>query len=434
LTTQLGGDTEPFVRLAAPLLNAGTAATVVLAGTRLFGGWTGLLAGTVYCLMPGVQLSSGVITTDAPVLMFAGLTLLAYLNLRSNPDRHWAAVLLGAAIGAAMLSKYAAIYLILGIVLHAVVDKEARRIWNPLRGLLVIGSMLILMAPNVFWNFTHGFETVSHTAANANWQGSMFNPRQLLAFLGSQFAVFGPVPFLVLVIGSVTFASRNQLSPDEKLLASLVLPALVAVTLQAFLSRAHANWAAISYVPGSVLAAHWMMRWKPRPLIITTLVSQGLIAALFLVSVLSPPTADKLGLSNSFKRAKGWSSFADMVVRRAEAEQMISGLSAITVDDRFLFNSLAYYGREYFEDPGSAPLTIWTDGPAGNQAEANTPLTVELGRRVLVASLEGQSRPRIDQDFASISGLEISRVRLDRKRSRRTELFIGDQFRPKTGP
>ena len=52
-TTSLG-DAEPFVRLAAPLLNGATALALFGVGQRLYGWKTGLAACLVYSLMPGV--------------------------------------------------------------------------------------------------------------------------------------------------------------------------------------------------------------------------------------------------------------------------------------------------------------------------------------------------------------------------------------------
>ena len=101
-TTSLGNE-EPFVRLAAPFLHAGAALALFGAGTRLYGWQTGLAAFLIYSLMPGVQLSSGVISTDAPLLFFLSLALLAYVTLLAQRSLG-AAIALGVALGLAMLS------------------------------------------------------------------------------------------------------------------------------------------------------------------------------------------------------------------------------------------------------------------------------------------------------------------------------------------
>ena len=63
-------------------------------------------------------------------------------------------------------------------------------------------------------------------------------------------------------------------------------------------------------------------------------------------------------------------------------------------------------------------------------AVAEAPMTAPLGERALMASLDGTYRAKIEQDFTATSDLQIVRVRLDRKRARRTDLFIAQGFRP----
>lgn len=425
-TTSFGND-EAFVRLAAPLLNAGTALALLGVGQRLYGAKTGLIACAVYSLMPGIQLASGVISTDTPLLFFLSIALLAYVNLQSLRGMG-PAIALGIALGLAMLSKYAAAYAVLGIMLHLIFSKEARAAWRPVPALAAVASFLLVLAPNLVWNARHDFATVEHTASNAHWASDIGGLPELGDFLGSQFAVFGPVPFAVLIGGAVVLAVRRRLAKEDVLLLCWALTPLIAVAAQAFISRANANWAASAYVAGSVLAAAWLVRWNARWWLIGGLGLQAVVAALFLTWAAFPRTADAMGVSNSFKRARGWSQTTQTIVERARLEP---GLTAVAVDDRFLFNAAAYYGRDYFGREGP-PLKMWVSSAhAQNQAEAEAPLTPELGGRVLAASLEGVYRDRMAADFAHARTVEISRVRLDPKRVRRVEMMIGEGFEPK---
>src|SRR5690349_13384350 len=86
-TTHIGGDSEPWVRLSADLFQAGATFVVFLIGRRLYGASAGLAAAALYGLMPGVQLSALVAATDAPLLFFLSLTLLAYVVLLEGPQR-----------------------------------------------------------------------------------------------------------------------------------------------------------------------------------------------------------------------------------------------------------------------------------------------------------------------------------------------------------
>lgn len=432
-TTAIGGDAEPWVRLSAPLTHAVTTLCIYGIGRRLYGETTGFVAAALYLLTPAVQLSSLVMATDAPLLMFLALALLAYVEApaASGPRRLWLAAGFGAAMGMAFLSKYAAVYGLIGVALHLAISREARATWNARSLGLAAVAFAVVMAPNVIWNAAHGFATVQHTAANASWSGrSLFNFEELGSFVLSQFGTFGPIPFTVLIGGTALLAWRRRLLPADLLLMCFALPPLVIVTGQSFISRANANWSGAAYVAGILLAAAWLVRWRARGWLTVTFVLHAAVAVVFLACVISPAAAEALGLSNSFKRAKGWAQMTEQIADRAIQEPQGS-LSAVAVNDRFLFNAAAYYGRDYFGRNGEPPLVMWVrETHAQNQAEAVAPLIAANGRRVLGVSLEQVYLDEMTGDFARISGREIVSVRLDRKRKRRAELFIGETFTP----
>ncbi len=430
-TTALGGDTEPWVRLSAVMFQAGATLMVFTIGQRLFGATTGLVAAALYGLMPGIQLSALVAATDAPLLFALSLSLYAYVRFQAAEGRArigWAAAL-GAAMGLALLSKYAAAFYVVGLALHLVMSRPARAAWTPAAAMVALSALVAMLAPNLAWNARHGFATFRHTADNAAWSGvQLFNPAEVGAFLISQFGVFGPVPMGVLIVGIVLAWRRKAMTGDELILACFTLPPLAIVTVQAFVSRANANWSGAAYLAGAILAAHWLVRWRARRWLIAALAIQALVAAVFLAGVTSPALADRMGLANGLKRARGWSQTTDLILDRAALEP---GLSAIAVNNRFLFYAISYYGRDRL-GPGAPPLTSWLlmDGPR-NQAETTAPLTTRLGARVLMVSYEGWRRTEMQADFARSTGLEIVSVGLDRRHKRKVEMFVGEGFNPR---
>ncbi|WP_297510499.1 glycosyltransferase family 39 protein [uncultured Caulobacter sp.] len=435
LTTKLGGDAEAWVRLSAPLLHGLTALMIHRIARRLYGGWTGLTAAAIYSLMPGVVLSSGLIATDAPLLFFLSLTIWAYVDLReaTAPRRYFVAAGMGLALGLAFLSKYAAIYALGSIVIHFAVSREGRRRWCPAAAVLFVTALVLTLAPNLAWNAAHHFSTVKHTASNANWGAHrLFNFRELIEFVGSQFGVFGPVPFAVLVGGAIWLGAKRRLASPDLLLLCFAAPPLILVAGEAFVSRANANWAGAAFVAGSALVAAWLSRWNARRWLLAGLGFQALFALFFMVCMVSPRVADAVGLSNGFKRVRGWEQTVQAIVDRTREEQALhGGVTSVAMDDRFVYNAAAYYGRAYFGQPGAPPLKMWVhEAHPQNQAETEAPLTAAFGRRALIVSLEGGYRPEIEQDFQHSGDLQIARVRLDRKRTRRIDLFIAEGFRP----
>jgi 4-amino-4-deoxy-L-arabinose transferase-like glycosyltransferase len=428
-TTAIGGDAEAWVRLPAGLFQAGATVTVFLIGRRLYGANAGLAGAALYALMPGVQLSALVAATDAPLLFFLGLTLLAYVALlRADRRRTLLAAALGAALGLAFLSKYAAAYFVVGLGLHLAISKPARAVWSPARVAAALAALGLVLAPNLAWNAAHGFATFQHTAANAAWSGvQLFNPAAMAEFVVSQFGVFGPIPLGVLIVGVGLAAARRKLSADDLMLLCFTLPPLLIVTGQAFISRANANWSGAGYLAGAVLVGAWLVRWRARGWLIAALATQAVVAAVFLAAVISPALADRAGLANGLKRARGWAQTTNLILDRARREP---DLTAIAVNNRFLFYAVAYYGRDRL--PFLPPLTSWLlmEGPR-NQAETTAPLTPALGRRVLMVAYEGWRRAEMQADFARSDGLEIGSVWLDRRHKRRIEMFIGEDFAPR---
>lgn len=448
-TTAIGGDAEPWVRLAAPLLHAAAAVFVYRAALRLYDGRAALLASVVYILMPAVQLSSGVITTDAPLLAFLSLALWAYAALATTDrlrEGDVAAAGFGVALALAALSKYAALYMLAGALLHAAWNPAMRARWTLQRLGLAIALGVLIVAPNLLWNASHHFRTLAHTAANADWANprpratglnpvidKLLDPRGVIGFLVTQFGVFGPVFFAALVVGGVLWWRRRREAgrwPEaDRVLLCFTAPPLLLVIGQAVISRANANWAAPAYVPASILAAAWLVRWRARATIGAGVASQAAVAAVALAAATWTPVAAAVGLDNSFKVARGWRATTAWVRAEAENARRSGPLTAIAVDDRFLFNALAYYGRA---SAGPAPLRMWVrEAHPHNQAETEAPLTGSLGGRVLMVDQWPRFRREAERDFTAREVAVAAMVPLDRRRSRVLTAFVGLNFAPR---
>ena len=443
LSTAVGGNGEAWVRLPAPLLHGLAAIGLAGAGRAIYGGWTGFWAALVYSAMSGVQLSSAVIATDAPLMAFLSLALWAYGTLWAGGGRVkllTAAGALGLTLGLAFLSKYAALYMVVGMAVHAMMSKRARSMWSPLLLSTAVVIALVVAAPNLAWNAAHHFQTVAHTAANADIGGDadggrsgLFDPRGPLGFILGQFGVFGPVLFAVLIWAVVV--ARRALVAEDRMLVWLGSPALLVVFAESILARANANWAVAAYAPGAVLVAGLLIRWRAWRTLGWGLGVQVFIALMFAASVLSPGFADAVRAGNAFKRARGWRETAMDVASEALIAKRGGDLSAVGVDDRFMFNALSYYGRDAAGNPGGrlgAPLRMWVRlARPANQAESEAPLDAAHGARVLVASVDDIHRPALIADFEATLPAGARSIRLDPKHRRDVVVFVGTRFSPR---
>jgi 4-amino-4-deoxy-L-arabinose transferase-like glycosyltransferase len=431
-STALGGDGEAWVRLPAALLHGATALVLFAAGRRLFEARTGLLACLLWLLTPAVALSSAFIATDAPFMLGMALSLWAYaalLDARSASARLLCALLLGAAVGLALLSKQAALYVLLGLVLHALIDREARSVWRGWAWLVALAAMVLAVSPNLVWQATHHFATFAHTAQVNAGLGSSHPLRPFggLEFLAAQFAVLGPVPFAVLLGGAVIGARRRTLDRPDVMLLCMAIPPVASVTVFAFFKEAEANWAAAAYPASVVLVSAWLLRWRARRWIAATLVLQGVIAAVLAAALFAPPLVDAAGQSASLKRLRGWQRTAQFVGTQVEAQ---GPFTAVAVEDRSLFNELAYYGRGLFAGPGAPLLRMRPpEGQALNQAELVAPLGRAESRRVLVIALEGPEPARLPDEFDVRRTGWLWSVGLDRRHSRKAETWIASGYR-----
>jgi 4-amino-4-deoxy-L-arabinose transferase-like glycosyltransferase len=174
-TTALFGDAEWAVRLAAPLLHGGSAVLIYLTAALLFDRRVAAFSGLGWLLLPGASVSSFLITTDAALLFFWSGALYFFFRIAARPDspiRDFAA--LGAMIGLGLMSKYAMLYFVAAFATCLLISSDVRRAYLKPPLLLSAAVAALLFAPNLAWNAANEFQTVSHTAANANWSADMF--------------------------------------------------------------------------------------------------------------------------------------------------------------------------------------------------------------------------------------------------------------------
>lgn len=339
--------TDPFcVRLASPLLHTVTALALFFAANALYGPRVGFWSGLVYATLPAVSLSSGIISTDVPLLTCYAVALFAFVMLLQRRELWWPALLLGIALGVGLNSKYAMAYFLLSALIYAVAVPQHRWLVSDGRFWTAVAIGLAMIAPNLIWNAQNGFATLSHTADNANWSGSLGNPIKALEFFGAQFGVFGPILFGGLMI--ITWrAFRDGVREADALLLCFAVPVLVIVTVQAFISRAHANWAAVSYVAATMLVTATMIRdldwgWFRASFGLHSVVAVGIaVATAFAGTVQLPNGADP------FARTLGWKETA-LIVRNVVDQENRSGnrVSAVIADGRALTAELIYYLRD----------------------------------------------------------------------------------------
>ena len=364
LVTDLAGSDSPFwVRMPGAVLHGVTALVLGAVAARLADRSAAIWAAVLYVTLPFVVVGSLLISTDTIMAPFYALALLFWLRA-AQAGRAADAALAGASAGAAFLAKYAAIYLIPGLVLAMLLAPQFRIGWrNAALAALAFGTVI---SPNVLWNLTHDLTTVEHTMDNVGWVrgGAALNFASMAEFLGSQFAVFGPIAMVALIWGVMT-ARRTV----RGALAVLSLPPLVAVTVQALLSQAYANWAVAAYFPGTVLAAMILPPvWRRVALALNLIVA----VAFPLLTVLAPwPARDGEPL---LRRYLGRAELSREILDLARAEGV-----PVLAANRDILADLLYTGH----DSGISIYAPRPEGRARHYYEQNYALPEGFTGRIL---------------------------------------------------
>lgn len=355
--TGICGDGEACIRAPAPILHTLTALAVFATGARLYDARVGALSALAFALLPGVSFSAGIISTDVPLLLCWALALAAFAALFET-TAWWPALLLGFAVGFGLNAKYAMAWFILCAAVYLIATPARRRVLQDLRLWAGLALGFVGIVPNLLWNRAHSFATFAHTADNAKWEGALLHPDKGFEFFASQFGVFGPLYFAGLLL-IVWRGWKSRLPEADRLLLAFCLPLVAIITVQAFLSRAHANWAAVAYVSGVVAVIATLVRnaewgWLKA--------SYGIHAALVGLLVLATTTAGAIRLPvkpDPMARTLGWQAVADAArAEVARAKAAGTPYASVLSDDRSITAELLYYMRT---EP--TPVLAWRATP-----------------------------------------------------------------------
>ncbi|MES1200187.1 MAG: glycosyltransferase family 39 protein, partial [Pseudomonadota bacterium] len=373
-------------------------------------------------------------STVALVLPLWSIALFCMWRLTVSRSWIWA-LTLGFVLGLGMLAKYAMLYFPLCMVLAAYWSRPVRDALKGWRWAGIVLVALAMISPNIYWNFTHHFETVAHTASNAHLTKNFIHPDEVLEFLVGQALVIGPVLFVALAWLIWRAWTRSEgLSAEDRFLLAFILPAITIMLVQAFLSRANGNWAAVSFPAAVVwIAGAFAHSRNGRRLLITATAFNVAIGGVLAVAALRPDIADRAPIiSNSIKRTRGWDDVARQVAARAMPHAGEAPYTAVMVDDRDAFYELSYYWRDARKrgDP-LPPIRMWLlYAQPYNSAEASDPMRPEEGGRVLIVHQNPRYAPFVAGDFTVFRTVDHLHIALGSARPRNFELSVGEGFAP----
>ncbi|MDE2182212.1 MAG: glycosyltransferase family 39 protein [Alphaproteobacteria bacterium] len=250
--TLLFGDTAFGVRIGSILLSFAAGwfvwrAAAIVSASEKAGAWACLF----FNLTLLVSVEALAATPDAPSIATSAAVFWALAKVgESNDGRWWLAV--GAASGLALLSKYTGLFLGVGILVW-LMARQRRWLatpWPYLGGALA----LVLFAPNLLWNASHGWETFAFQLGRIT-SGSL-TARFLFEFLGAQLLLASP---FVLLLGVLTLAGAPD-RPGRALIASLLWPSIAYFVIHSLHDRVQGNWPCFLYPVLAAAAADAVVR------------------------------------------------------------------------------------------------------------------------------------------------------------------------------
>jgi hypothetical protein len=263
--TMIAGDTEFGVRLVSILLALPMSYAVWRAAEILFGGER--VAATAAVLLNVTLLAAVgtlIVTPDAPLLVASSFVLFFLAKvLETGRGAWWLAV--GAAVGAALLSKYTALFFGLAILIWlATVPSQRRWLitpWPYLGGVVA----LAIFAPVIIWNADHQWVSFIKQMGRARIED--FRPAFIAELAPTQVAFATPLVFILGAMGLHALAFRKAGAlPARVLVNAMFWTITVYFVWHSLHARVEANWFAPVYPAFAVAAAVAAHRvtWEPR--------------------------------------------------------------------------------------------------------------------------------------------------------------------------
>lgn len=250
--TALFGDTSIGVRFLPWVLSAAaTWAVWRAAGKMLTSREAAAISALLFNLMPMIAIESGIATPDSPEISAAAFVLLFLAEIAESGYGAWW-IATGIAAGFALLAKYTAFFIGVGILVWlAAVPKQRRwfaSFW-PYAGATIA---LLMFLPVVVWNAEHGWISFARQFGRAADGALTF--RYFGEFLGTQLLLATPFIAVLGAAGAV-FAFRRTARADLRLTACLMAPAIVYFLWHSLHDRVQGNWPSFIYPAFAITAA-----------------------------------------------------------------------------------------------------------------------------------------------------------------------------------
>ncbi|MDN3637872.1 glycosyltransferase family 39 protein [Simiduia curdlanivorans] len=304
---QIFSSSELSLRLVPILLTLATQYTLVAIALRLYPKSTHIDVALAWLLQ--LLPISYIVFMAAPDLPLALFSCLAFLFLLKIIERDsWAAWLgLGVYLGAAGLSKYTAITLVISLPIALWLGGRGGR-WLLSPKLWVAGAIaMLLVSPVLVWNLDNNWLSFRFQTAYQGGDGS-WSTMALASALAAQLATYSPF-FLLLFIGA------RQLDAHQKkslgLALAWALPTFLLFFLQAGSGRSSPHWTYASWLALTPALAFCVLQlWPMTKKLRLAIYAWASLLAVTALLVIALPWVSLDDYKHPLKRQIGWDKAA----------------------------------------------------------------------------------------------------------------------------
>ena len=383
-----------------------------------------------------------IMTTDPLVSLFWLSSILLLGNVVTRPTFS-RAILWGATIGGAFLSKYTAAALFAALPAPFFTLEGSPRSSRSLGLQLIFVSLLtslFFLAPVLLWNSTHDWVNFSHNAQHVSSSSRGLRPEKFLELVGGQIIFAGP--WLLAFACSSMFQAVRMIklselralkTPDVTFWIALPGSALAAIcVLTSFTRTVYANWPMPVYISGILCGAlllanqstpssfdqnSFLQRNAHRGIAFS--IFQCVIASALFCGVTFGIPPDVI----QTKKLSGWQFLG------SEIDSSNSQSLPVITENYDVASEIAFYAR-------SAPqvLTAVVDGRRMNQYDIWGGWEALSGKDVLIVSKNRNTIDILAPHFRQVTPVKTISIEWEGKIIRTFELWVGryyDGFRPK---
>jgi 4-amino-4-deoxy-L-arabinose transferase-like glycosyltransferase len=406
--TLIAGDTELGVRLVSILLALPMSFAIYRTAAILFGG-TRVAASAAILLNATLLAAVGtlIVTPDAPLLVAASFLIFALAKvLETEQGAWWLAV--GAAAGAAALSKYTALFFGPAILIWLVVVPKCRHWlcspWLYLGGLVA----LLMFAPVILWNADHHWVSFIKQMGRARIED--FRPAFIAELVPTQIAFATPLVFILGAMGLHALARRQAGALAARVLVNVMFWTIVVYFIWHSLhARVEANWFAPVYPAFAIAAAvaATITAWEPRWQRLADFCSRWAAPAGIVMFILLIVQANT-GVLSAYRRdatvrsvGVGWRDTAAGI----EAVRERVGASCVLAPDYGTTGWLAFYLPKGTCVAQQSQRIRWVNMPEPDTSELS-------GKLLYVHEIWPEDPPFLKMNFARVEKVgEVARKR-----------------------